>query len=292
MSRVAFTDEVSPAARNSGDLFPKLKLKQGEKARVVLLEGPERVYVHSLYEPKIENGKGVLVEKKRKDQSTYEAYDETFLKKFQCLGDEEVLFQSGVDVTHCPACKASTQFDPFKAPVPSYALNLIKYNTKADGDLALPFSVTALVWAFGPQKFEQIRSFAKEYGDLKQHDLVLGPCVHETYQKYDMLVSPRAAWQQDDSTKKLTLETFKANRIEDLTKVIAQEMDAAQVSTYLERIKHKWDIINGVAVSNTEAVLAAAEVTSTPDVSLGDSTPTETPAVSMDFDALLDGLNS
>lgn len=293
MARIQFTDEVSPASRGGGDIFPKLKLKVGEKARVALLEGPERVYVHQFYEPKILNGKGVLVEKKKRDGGTFEAYDEAFVKSFQCLGDEETVFQSGVDVTHCPACKASTQFDRFRAPQPRYALNVVKYSTKPNGDLADPFSVSVLVWVFGPQKFEQIRNLAKEGYDLKKHDLVLGPCSHEDFQKYDMIVSNKADWTATEATQKLTLDTFRSNRTEDLSKVIAPELDSAMISSYVERIKQKWDIVNGNVVTPTEAVLAAAEaVASTPDVSFDVAPAGQSAEVSTsNFDDLLSGLN-
>src|ERR1700744_2206147 len=116
MSRIQFTDDVSTAMQRRSN-FPKLKLKQGDWARVCLLENPEQVYIHELREPEILNGKGVKASKERRDGSKYEDWKEKFVASFQCLGDEETLFQNGVDVKNCPACQASTQFDRFRGPV-------------------------------------------------------------------------------------------------------------------------------------------------------------------------------
>jgi hypothetical protein len=292
MARIEFTDEA-PASQRSGELFPKLKLANGEKARVALLEGPERVYVHQFYEPVIVNGQGVKVKKERRDKSTYEAWDTTFLKMFQCLGDEDVLNESGADTKNCPACKASAQFDSFKAPTPRYALNVIKYNVKPNGEISYPYSPSVMVWAFGPQKFEEIRNIAKEGFDLGKVDLVLGPCVHEEYQKYSMTASLKAAWLENEETKKVTTQAFAENRIEDLAKVVATRLDSNIIQEYVERISRAWGIINGTVVSPTEAVMAASEfaANSSPAVDFGSSVSTPSDAVPEDFTSLLDGLD-
>ncbi len=291
MVRIQFTDELSPASRSAGDMFPKLKLKNGEKARIALLEGPERVWVHQLYEPVIENGKGVLVDKPRRDGGTFQAYDEKFVKSFQCLGEEETVYQSGVDVTHCPACKASTQFERFKPPAPRYALNVVKYNTRpGSAEVTTPFGVSVIIWVFGPQKHEQIRNLAKEGYDFSKHDLILGPCTHEEYQKYDMVISPKAEWRATEETTKLTNETFRANRVESLAKVVSPELDNALVGTYIERIKHKWDIVNGIAISATDAVMIAAEV-SAPVVQFDVTPSVPSEATTSSFDSLLEGID-
>lgn len=258
MSRISFTDEVSPASR--GDVYPKLKLKLNEKARILLLEGPERVYVHELKEPVIVDGVAVKEEKKRRDGSTYVDFKENFVKSFKCLGDEEKVFQSGVDVQNCPACKASTQFERFRQPTTRYAINVVRYNTMPNGDISTPYGVQVVAWVFGNQKFEQIRNFAKEGYDFKKSDLILGPCQHENFQKYDIIVSPKSAWQESAASKELTLDAFKAQRLEDLSKVVAPELDYAMVESYVERVQKKWDIVNGTSSAvNTEALVAASE---------------------------------
>jgi hypothetical protein len=292
MARIQFTDEVSPAQRG-GEVFPKLKLKMGEKARVALLEGPEQTYVHQMYEPLIVDGRGVKVQKERRDKSTYEAYDEKFLKSFQCLGDEETLFQSGADAKNCPACRASAQASYFKAPTPRYALNVIKYGLKPNGDISSPYSPAVQVWVFGPQKFEEIRNIAKEGFDLSKVDLVLGPCQHEDFQKYTMTVSNKAAWLENKDTEKTTMEAFRENRIEDLAKVIAPKLDADMIQGYVDRINHAWNVINGTVVSPTEAVIAASEfaTNSTPAIDFGSTSTVSDTSSAEDFGSLLDGLD-
>jgi hypothetical protein len=281
MGRISFTDEVSPAF-NRGDSFPKLKLKTGDKARVCVLETPYEAFVHQLVEPVILDGKGVMEVRKRKDQSTYEDWKDKFVASFQCLGDEETLFQQGVDVKNCPACEASTQFDRFRGPQPKYALNIIKYNTKAgSSEVQKPFGVSAEVWVFGAAKYAELRALVKEGNyDLKKHDLILGPCEHETYQKFNIMISQTAEWLADDARKSQTMETFKENRIEDndLSKAIAQVKDRAQVESLVNRVKRNWDIVNGVAISNTDQILAQAG-SSNETPTLDNSTPAPTPSL-------------
>lgn len=293
MSRIQFTDDVSPAQQR-GNSFPKLRLKQGDWARVCLLENPEQVYVHELREPVILNGKGVQKEKDRRDGSKYMDWDEKFVASFQCLGDEETLFQNGVDVKNCPACQASTQFDKFRGPNTKYALNIVKYNIKSNtAEVAKPFQVSAEVWVFGAAKFEEIRNLVKNGNyDLKKHDLILGPCQNETYQKFNIMVAQDAAWMADESNKALTAETFKENRIEDLSKVAAQVKDRAQVEEFVNRVKRAWDIVNGVSMSNTDQILA--QTGTAPDTLVLD-TPAPTPTLDTEtvqsFDDLLSGLS-
>jgi hypothetical protein len=292
MGRIQFTDEVSPAFQR-GDSFPKLKLKSGDKARICILEMPYQTYVHQLNEPVIENGKGVQETKKRKDESTYEDWKEKYVASFQCLGDEETLYQQGVDVKNCPACKASTEFDRFRGPQPKYAVNVLKYNTKggSSAEVTKPFGVTAEVWVFGPAKFEEIRNIAKEGYDLKKHDLILGPCQHETFQKFNIMVAQDAAWMADEKAKAVASETFKENRIDDLSKVIAPIKDRAQVESLVARVKRGWDIVNGVApMSNTDAILAAAGSDFSVDLTPAPSATLDPETSSASFDDLLSGL--
>jgi hypothetical protein len=292
MSRISFTDEL-PASARSNELFPKLKLKMGEKARVALLEGPERVYVHQLYEPNIVDGKGVKVKKERRDKSTYEAYDEKFLKMVQCLGDESTLDETGADAKNCPVCKASAQFSYIKAPTPRYALNVLKYTLNQRGDVSTPFAPTVVAWVFGPQKFEEIRNIAKEGFDLSKVDLVLGPCQHEDFQKYTMTVSNKAAWLENKDNEKTALAAFRENRFEDLPKIVANRVDADTLQTFVDRINHGWNIINGTVVSPTEAVIAASEfaTNSSPAVDFGSTSSISDSTSVEDFGSLLDGLD-
>jgi hypothetical protein len=297
MSRISFTDEL-PASSRSGEQFAKLKLKEGEKARIVLLETPEVVFQHQLYEPILENGRGVRKTLKSKDgKSTYEVWDEKFIKSFQCLGDEDTVSQNGVDVKNCPACLASTQYDRFKAPGPRYALNIVRYNTKNNtSEPTSPFGISVVVWIFGEQKFKQLRSYAKEGGyDLKKHDVILGPCQHEGFQKYEMLVAQEAVWLQSESNKKATMEAFQANRIEDLSPLIAQTLDRDVVQGYVDRVKRAWDVINGVVMNNTEAIIASADLpkaaASLADLGVSNDVDAPLPTGSVneteDFDSLL-----
>lgn len=264
MARVSYTAEVKSA--NSGPSFPKLKLELNERARIVLLEEPDRQYMHQLYEPIIVDGKGVMVTKKRKDESTYETYDEKYVKHFLCIGDDEALEENGVDVRNCPACYASTQLDRFKAPQPRFAMNIIKYGTRpGTTEVTTPFQVSVLAWVFGNEKFSKLRTLALDGWDLKTHDLNLGPCSNEGYQKYDIQISQQAAWLSNDETKQRTAETFKSNKLEDLSPLIAPKLESSVIQSYVDRVRKGWDIVNGTSMSNVQSILASAEVPSLSD---------------------------
>lgn len=293
MSRIEFTDDVSPALQR-GNQFPKLKLKKDEKARICVLEAPEQVYVHELREPVLINGHGNRVVKKNRNQDEYEDWEDKFIATFQCLGDEETMFQQGVDVKNCPACEASSSFDRFRPAVPKFGLNIIKYSTKpGTAEVTKTFAVTAELWTFGPAKYEEIRGLVKDGNyDLKTHDLILGPCSNELYQKFNIMVAQDAAWMATDETKKHTAEVFNENRVQDkdLPKAVAPLKDRAQVEALVNRVKRGWDAVNGVSMSNTDQILAAAGAdTSGPNLGTppGPSVTVAEPETSSSFADLL-----
>jgi hypothetical protein len=165
-----------------------------------------------------------------------------FVGRHICLGDSEVLNKKGIDVDGCPVCKTSKETDAVQAPVQRYALNVVKYALKPGGfDIAKPMSVEVGVWSFSSKIFNQLVSFAVEWedsGGLKSHDLLLGPCEVEQFQKFDIAVSGKAAWLESNATKKLVAETFKSSRLEDLTVAIGRKLSLDQVTEDLNKVLH------------------------------------------------------
>lgn len=178
--------DLDPNLRKStGQDFEKFKLKKGEVGRGVLLQKPVFAWVHTLRAPQIVNGKAVMVKKERTDRQgnvigAYTDYATDWIGRPQCLGDYGILADKGVDAANCPVCKRSVETaDEVGPPERRFAVNLIRYATKADGSPITPFSCACLVWGFSEGTFNKLLGLAAEYGELLGRDLVFGPCINE-----------------------------------------------------------------------------------------------------------------
>jgi hypothetical protein len=112
------------------DQFPKLKLKTGEVARLLVVddENAWMEWVHSMRAPVIgESGKAVMTNKKRKNGDLYEDYDMGFVGQRICLGDPSVVEDKEVDPARCPACQAAADGIQDMKPVRRFAVPVIRY---------------------------------------------------------------------------------------------------------------------------------------------------------------------
>lgn len=246
MPRVEFKAENKVATTNYD--YPKLKLKVGERARVLLLEDPVVEYVHTLRKPQIINGIPQMFTDKRRDGSEFEANKMDFLSRPLCLGDATILADKGSDPKNCPMCKmAQTNPDFTGAPQRRYAMHVIRYRTKAGTtDLLTPYSVETLVWAFTDTIFNKLVDFKEEWGDLRKHDLLLGPCqVPEHFQKFDITVAAKAGWMEDAERQKLTVQTFRENQIPDLTIACGSVKEKHWIEEDLAAIQDAWKTVSG-----------------------------------------------
>jgi|SRR5882724_2404242 len=292
MARVSFTADL-PASRSRNSI-PKLKLAQGETARVACLEFPIAEYRHTLEKPKILNGEAVMETKERKDKSLYETNAMEFVSAFLCLGDEGTMEEVGVDVDNCPACFASTRSDEVKPPKPRYAMNVVKYNVKhGSSEVISPFGVTVIPWEFSEQTFKIIRKFALEGYDLQKEDLILGPCTNEDFQKFEIMMSRTGAWLASETTKKTTLDTFEENKLplKDLQSLCGLAKEAKYIQQDLDAVHDRWNEINGVVPNAVDAKLNKAEAVKVSEVSAAESADIETESdIVLDFDNLLGSL--
>lgn len=285
MGRIEFTSENKVATTNYD--YPKLKLKNGERARILLLEAPVREYVHTLRAPQIVDGEAKMFMNERKDKTKYEDYVMDFLSRPLCLGDAGILADKGADPKNCPMCElAKSHPDMTSAPQRRYAMHVIRYRTKSGGwELVTPYSVETLVWSFTDKIFNQIADFREEWDDLRKHDLTLGPCENETFQKFSLSVSAKAAWMEDRERMVLTKATFEENQIPDLAIACGSLKEKKWVEDDIEKIKNNWAIATG---SKSKAV--AAEDTASLDQDLSsllDSSSSKSSA-STDFSDLVD----
>lgn len=299
--------------------FPKLKLEQGESARVAVLESPVVEYRHTLERPKVLNGKGVKETKKRKDGSEYQDWALEFMSSPLCLGDPDILDERGSDTKNCPVCALAAKGDYVKAPVRRYAMHIIQYNTKPGGSsVATPFQVNTKVWAFSDTIFNKIIDFANEFGDLTQHDLLLGPCTNKGFQKYDISISAKAEWSQDEERKTLTKATFSQNRAQDLVIFCGAKKEQRWLEEDLSVITDAWSTvlrggsepdeektfsgfnsgnldegISGLLDSTEEtfpAKVANEEFNTPPAAPVAEEKPKNTTATTSSFEDLLSGL--
>lgn len=283
MPQIDWTPEFK---RSTSIEFDRLKLKVGERARIVTLEKPTFTWVHTLRAPKIVDGRANKVVKKRKDGTEFADWDMDFIGRPQCLGDHGIIADEGMDAKNCPICARAKDSEETSSPERRFAMNVIKYNTKGDGALVTPFGCASQVWTFTEGIFNKLYDIAQEYGGLVGRDLVLGPCqAPEAFQKFDISVGAKNVWESDERIKSIVQETHQGNRIEDLEAACGRKAEARWLKKDVEKIAERWQIAHGKvdAVSGTEAedvktlkgeldnLMASAPVT-TPAVAEGATT--------------------
>lgn len=249
--------DFNPGNRTqTGNDYPKLKLKMGEYARVLVIDPfPVFHWTHTLRIPKILNGLPVMKTVNRKDGTSFQDHVKDFVGSPQCFGDLGILKDKGVDARNCPLCaraQESGEIDPAK---PRYAQHTIRYGTKPGGwDLRYPNNCELVMWAYGSQIYDKLNNIFNQYGNLRTRDLLLGPCTDDGYQKFEVMVGPDAAWQKDDQLKQMVLETYKGNRYpgsrEDFC---GRKTDRAFVERDIERIAERWRDIHQASTAGRPA---------------------------------------
>lgn len=140
-----------------------------------------------------------------------------------------------------------------QAPQRRYAMHVIRYKTKAGTfDLITPYSIEVVVWAFTDKIFNQIADAANEWGDLRKHDLLLGPCTNETFQQFELSVGAKAAWLEDAARKELTATAFRENQIEDLAIACGSKKEKRWLEEDLGKIREAWSQISGANTSTQD----------------------------------------
>lgn len=257
MGRVEFSTENKGNVANYD--YPKLKLKNGEKARIIVgLEDPVMEYVHTLRKPQIVNGAPVTkMVTNEKTNVTTEEYVKDFVGNPICLGDAGIIKEKGMDPDHCPACKLATEHpDMADAPKRRFAMHVIRYRTKANSfAVSNPFSVEILVWSFTDMVFNKIVDAKEEWGDIRKHDFLLGPCTNELFQKFDISVGADAVWLKNDEHKVLVRDTFKENQIPDLTIAVGRSKQAAWVKQDVDSILEAWRQVHNHQSSDSSSSL-------------------------------------
>jgi hypothetical protein len=274
MPKVTFSSDNKV---QQGNDYPRLKLEHGERALIVCIEPePEMEYVHTLRAPEIGPDGRVIKEMKQGKKGEYEAAKLEFIGQHLCFGNFDKMVDKGADPDNCPTCKAALEGDGIDQALPRYAMHVLRYNLQPGGfAIREPFGVTTEAWVYAASRFNALVDLAQEWGDLRKHDLKLGPCENKNFQKYDINVSAKAEWLQDDARKKQAAAEYQNNRTNDLASLIGRKISKEQAQQDIARVQERV----AQAYGRTEDLPAAAATASASidsDVAslLGESTDT------------------
>lgn len=264
--------ELTSANRvTSGDDFPRLKLEVGERAIIVCIEKePEMEFVHTLRSPQLDDqGKLVktVVQSNRPGGKAYTKNEMDFVGQHRCFGDPAILLADGsgdYDPKNCVTCAAVDESGGrIEKPERRYAMHVLQYSIQQGGmtsswAIATPLSMKCVVWTFGKGRFNDLIDLAETWGDLRMHDLRLGPCeAPKTYQKYDMNMIPGAAWLEQgpkgsDEQKAgmaYAQDVYKNNRCPDLSALIGRKITRDQALEDIATVLDAWARADGGGVS-------------------------------------------
>ena len=251
----------------STNRVPKLSLEKGEQARIsVLQEAPRVAFVHN-FEKILTNERGLPIEvtRTRADGSEYVQNKTEYAGKFRCLGDPDVMQSSGADPANCPACKGHVENpNAIRAASPRYLMQVLKYNTKP-GTFApvKPFGATLIVWDTTERRFEELVEIYNEHGDLRQKDLLLGPCEDKNYQKFN--VQPGGDKAQWLGNKEYVAELLADNPIEDLEGVAGKKPSEEEMRIKVSEIVRAFNHAHNIsATSSSYESLLNSEVDEKP----------------------------
>lgn len=258
MARIKMGDFRPTTAGN----FKKLSLEKGEQARVVYLEEePTVAYIHSFEKVKTgPDGKAIIKVDQWPDGTPREEYETTYAGKMRCLGDTEVLMDTGADPEACPACKAAVEnSSAVRRPTARYLGHVFHYNTRqGTASVSKPFSGTVKVWDLTSKRFELLHSIFLEHGDLRRKDLILGPCDNKQMQKYDIQVGKGdAVWTSDEAYQTYLLEAYEEGKVDDLEAVAAQRKSPAEMQSLVNEIVRAFNHATGAGTSTYESLLGS-----------------------------------
>lgn len=222
--------------------FPKLKLDQGEVARITCPENPHVEFVHNLRMPTIGPDGRAVYEKDRQGNDK-QKFD--FVGRPICLGDVSILEDQGLDPKNCPVCREAKKSDYVDAPVRRFAMHVIQYNTKADGTPSKPFGAAVKVWSFTDHVFTKLVGMVNEYAPLRELDIAL-ECTNKLFQQYEMKANPmKVWWKQDKDSENLINEVYENNQAKDLAGFCGRTTKREFMEGDIVKIKQRWDQLSG-----------------------------------------------
>lgn len=238
-TQLSFTEEN--IKKNPFD-YPKLKLAKGENARLTIVEDPYSEYVHSIQKPQLDERGNVLYRTaERKDGTEYQVPKLTWVSSPICLGERDVLDENGIDPDNCPVCARAAAGEKGFYPKRRFAMHVIRTNTRPKTfDAVDPYSGQLIIWAFTDTIFNKLFGFQKEFG-LKDHDLKLGPCTDENFQKAELNVANDTA--VEPKMRKAIFD--EKNRAEDPSVFCGMRKTKARIEEDLAQVDAQWALAKG-----------------------------------------------
>lgn len=194
MPRIGYSEDF---AGGEGDRYPRLKFQaKGELKRIVCPDPPFMEWVHRIEAPKVVNGAAVMVMRKRKDNSEYPDYEMQWFSSPICLGSNATLVRDKLDPANCPACESASRATGLTEPARRYSMAVVEYTIRQSADFAPvePFSATLSIWAYTARMYDKLLGITRQWGNLREHDLLLGPCEDVGFQRYNVEVAAQALW--------------------------------------------------------------------------------------------------
>lgn len=232
----------------------KLSLEKDETARICFLEAePTVVFVHNFEKVKTgPDGRAVIKQDQWPDGTPREAYSTEYAGKLRCLGDDEVLMETGADPENCPACKAAIE-EPNAVERPRRRIlgHVFKYQTKPNtSTVATPFSGQVLVWDLTEKRFDTLFSIQQENGNLSEIDLILGPCDNKQMQKFDIRPgNGTAKWKESENSIAFLKEAYESGKTDDLEDAAAKKASEAEMAAKVSEIVRAFRHATGAGTS-------------------------------------------
>jgi hypothetical protein len=278
MGRTTFSEAATGVG---GADFPKLKLQNGDSARIVCLEAPYEAWSHRLEAPRLLNGQVLYKDEKTRDNSTVRVMDMEFIGSPLCLGREELLAAGQLDTERCPACsEAARHPSEFRAAAPRWAMNVIRYNIRGGFNVIEPYQVSVEVWAFGKGVMRKLKAMSEELDKvgqkMHQHDLLLGPCTNVGYQKFEIAMAMTAEWMTTQQRQQVTGQVWQYRTPDEtLVEAIGRKVEPRFMETDVQRVLEKWAVANGTARPGapTDGGFGQAQTAQTVTAALNDLLP-------------------
>lgn len=238
--------------KDTGGDFPALKLAYGEKARILCIETePEVGFIHNLRAPAIlADGTPVMEEVKNRSGDMVSRQKMDFLGRHLCFGNIETLLDTGKDPQGCPTCAKSVEHaDMIDPPQRRFAMHVVRYKVVPGSfKVQTPFQAELLVWSFTDKKFSTIADIAEEHGDLRQKDLLLGPCTSEGFQNFEIQVAGSAAWLESAEAQEFVKVLYASNRIPDLTVALGRKIEKSMAAEDVQKVLNRYAQVRGTAM--------------------------------------------
>ena len=223
--------QLNETLKSSGlvDQFESLKLTTGEFARLLIVDEDEAwwEWVHSMRAPVLDDADmPVIIDKPRKDGTTYSDYSTRFVGQRICLGDPSIVEDKGMDPDRCPACAAAHRGVKGMSPERRFAVPVIKYKTRDNSkkgggpvDIVDPPQAEILVWKLTQKMFNalmdckgEIRELlnipADQGFNLRTADIVLY-CEDGGFQRVIFKAPKRPAYRADQEMGRLIAALWK-----------------------------------------------------------------------------------